>query len=172
MGAGLRPFHRLDFASRYSPPESWHKLQQALDVPVEVRFSPDHLPAQAEITLQEVINTWQPAQAAAALQQVALNLAVLRLQITPEFRALLERYLSTVQSYLSETRPGSAVWLAKEVHRNWPSSAMPPARNLTPWISTDRLALPICLPAGPNPTRRPRRPPGLPGANQPKTPQP
>ncbi|HXR06928.1 MAG TPA: hypothetical protein VN765_06330 [Candidatus Acidoferrum sp.] len=106
-------FSRLDYASRFSPPDSWHKLQQALDVPVEVHFRPDHLPAQAQITLQEVIATWEPAQATAALQRSAESLILLRPQITPDLQPLLERYLSILQSYLNDTRPDSAAWLAK-----------------------------------------------------------
>jgi hypothetical protein len=106
-------FSRVDFVSRFSPPDSWHKLQQALDVPVEVHFSADHLPAQAEITLQEVIATWEPAQTAAALQRAAESLILLRPQIAPDLQALLDRYLATVQSYLNDTRPDSAAWRAK-----------------------------------------------------------
>jgi len=101
-------FTDVDFAARFSPSDSWRRLQQALDVPVEVRFSPDRLPAQAEITLQEVIQTWEPARAEAALQRVAGKLLILRLQITPELRPLLDLYLSTVQNYLGDTRSGSA----------------------------------------------------------------
>jgi hypothetical protein len=106
-------FTGLDFASRFSPSDSWHKLQQALDVPVEVHLRPDRLPAQAEITLQEVIATWEPALAAAALQRAAESLILLRLQIAPDLRPLLDRYLATVQNYLSDTRPDRPAWLAK-----------------------------------------------------------
>ncbi|MGA2544814.1 MAG: hypothetical protein ABSG78_24965 [Verrucomicrobiota bacterium] len=106
-------FTGRDFASRFGPLDSWHKLQQALDVPVEVHLRPDRLPAQAEITLQEVIATWEPAQAAAALQRAAESLILLRLQITPDLLPLLDRYLATVQNYLRDTRPDSPAWLAK-----------------------------------------------------------
>jgi hypothetical protein len=106
-------FTGVDFASRFSAADSWHKLQHALDVPVEVHLRPDQLPAQAEINLQEIINTWEPAQAAAALQHVGESLMVLRLQITPELGPLLDRYLAIVQSYLNDTRPNRPSWVAK-----------------------------------------------------------
>ena len=106
-------FTDIDFAARFSPRDSWRRLQQALDVPVEVRFSPDRLPAQAEITLQEVIHTWEPARAEAALQRVAGKLSLLRLQITPELRPLLDLYLSTVQNYLGDTHSGAAALTVK-----------------------------------------------------------
>jgi hypothetical protein len=106
-------FSRVDYASRFTPPDSWHKLQQALDVPVEVHFQPDHLPAEAQITLQEVIATWEPAQAAAALQRAAGSLLLLRPQIAPELQPLLDRYLAIAQNYLNDTRPDSAAWRAR-----------------------------------------------------------
>ena len=80
---------------------------------MEVHLRPDRLPAQAEITLQEVIATWEPALAAAALQRAAESLILLRLQIAPDLRPLLDRYLATVQNYLSDTRPDRPAWLAK-----------------------------------------------------------
>ena len=106
-------FTGVDAASRFSPADSWHKLQQALDVPVEVHLRQDHLPAQAEITLQEVITNWDPAPAAQALQRAAQSLLLLRLQIAPELRPLLERYLATVQDYLGSNRPDRPAGLGK-----------------------------------------------------------
>jgi hypothetical protein len=106
-------FSSVDYASRFSPPDSWHKLQQALDVPVEVHFQPDHLPAEAQITWQEVIATWEPAQAAGALQRAAGSLLLLRPQIAPELQPLLDRYLAIAQNYLNDTRPDSAAWRAR-----------------------------------------------------------
>ena len=106
-------FTGVDAASRFSPAESWHKLQQALDVPVEVHLRPDHLPAQAEITLQEVITNWDSASAAQALQRAVQDLLLLRPQITPELRPLLDRYLATLQDYLGYNRPDRPAGLGK-----------------------------------------------------------
>jgi hypothetical protein len=49
--------------------EYWHKLQDALDVPVDVHFGPSKMPAPAKLTLQEVILQWSPSNAAPALQR-------------------------------------------------------------------------------------------------------
>ena len=106
-------FTGVDVASRFSATDSWHKLQQALDVPVEVHLSANRLPAEAEVTLQEVISTWEPAQAAAALQRAAESLLTLRLQVAPDLRPLLDRYLATVQAYLSDTRSDRPAWQAR-----------------------------------------------------------
>jgi hypothetical protein len=100
-----------DFASRYGPWESWQRLQRALDVPVEVHFSPDRLPTQAEINLQDIIQTWEPAQASAALDRVAGTLTALRVRLDPSLAELLDGYLSTVVSYLNDTRRDRLVWL-------------------------------------------------------------
>ena len=109
----------LDFALRYGPDESWKNLQRALDVPVEVHFSPDRLPTQAEVNLQEIIGTWEPEKAADALQRVADGLAVLRARLDPDLTELLDGYLSTVRSYLNDTARDKRVWLANYHQSEW-----------------------------------------------------
>jgi hypothetical protein len=172
-GLACMTFTDVDFASRFSPLDSWHKLQQALDVPVQVHFSPDRFPAEAEITLQEVIGAWEPAQAAAALQRVAENLAVLRLRITPDLRPLLDGYLSTVRNYLGETRPGGANWLAAG-DESQPAGAHNAACKKLDALDAQRAALRskyVSQPAQTQPGAQ-DRPTGLPGAVQPANPPP
>ncbi len=106
-------FTGVDFASRFSPLDSWHKLQEALDVPVQVHFSPDRLPVEAKITLQEAISTWEPAQSAAALQRAFEKLLTLRPQVTTNLLPLLDGYLATVQGYADASRPGANIGSAK-----------------------------------------------------------
>jgi hypothetical protein len=106
-------FTDADYASRLSPADSWLLLQQALDVPVQVHFSANNLPAPAQIPLQEVINTWQPAQAGEALQRVADKLARLRPRITPDLQPLLDRYVAAVRSFLNDSRTGQRPGLAR-----------------------------------------------------------
>jgi hypothetical protein len=101
-----------DFASRYGRLESWQRLQRALDVPVEVHFSPDRLPTQAELNVQDIIKTWEPEKASEALQRVAGALAALRLRLDPTLAELLDGYLSIVVSYLNDTRHDQLVWIA------------------------------------------------------------
>jgi hypothetical protein len=166
-------FTDVDFASRFSPLDSWHILQQALDVPVEVHFNPDRLPAQAEITLQEVISTWQPAQAADALQRVAETLAGLRLRIAPVLRPLLERYLAAVQNYLGDTRPDRVAWMGKDVQPQLAVARNTACKELDA-LDAQRTALRSLYVSPPSQTQLSARgrPPGLPGADQPKSPQP
>jgi hypothetical protein len=49
-------------------------LQAALDVPVDVRFAPSRMPAKASVTLQEVIEQWDGADALPALQRSVRDL--------------------------------------------------------------------------------------------------
>jgi hypothetical protein len=166
-------FTDFDYAARFGPADSWHKLQQALDVPVEVHFSPDRLPAQAEITLQEVINTWEPAQAAAALEHAADSLTMLRLRISPDLRPLLDSYLSTVRNYLNDTRPGGAALLAKNVQPQLAGARNDACHKLNA-LDAQRAALRSGYVSPPAQTQLSARdhPPGLPGADQPKNPPP
>lgn len=166
-------FTDVDFAARFSPRDSWRRLQQALDVPVEVRFSPDHLPAQAEITLQEVINIWEPARAEAALQRVAGKLSLLRLQITPELRPLLDLYLSTVQNYLADTRSGVAALPVKNFQPPLAGARDAACRKLNV-LDAQRAALRPQYVSQPAQTQLSAgdRPSGMPGADQPINPQP
>jgi hypothetical protein len=163
----------VDLASRFSPPDSWHKLQQALDVPVEVHFSPDRLPAQAVITLQEVISTWEPAQAGAALQRTAGKLLMLRAQVAPDLLPLLDGYLSTVQNCLNDTRPGVASSPARNPQPP-PVIARNAACKKLDALDAQRDALRSQYVSPPAQTQLSvrDRPPGLPGADQPINPQP
>ena len=106
-------FTGVDFDARFSPRESSRKLQESLDVPVEVRLSRDELPAPAEITLQEVITDWDPSRAAPVLERAMESLELLRRKAAPEFIPLLDRYLGTLQSFLNDTRPGRPAWLER-----------------------------------------------------------
>ena len=49
-------FSESDLTQPWTEQECWHKLQEALDVPVEVHFAPSRMPAKARVTLQEVIH--------------------------------------------------------------------------------------------------------------------
>jgi hypothetical protein len=58
--------------------ECWHKLQEALDVPVEVHLAPARMPAAARVTLQEVIEQWDETNALPAVLRAVRELEGLR----------------------------------------------------------------------------------------------
>jgi hypothetical protein len=72
-------FTDSDLTEARTEKECWQKLQEALDVPVEVRLSATNLPTQALLTLQEVIMQWSPADAERALQRAVRNLETLQI---------------------------------------------------------------------------------------------
>jgi hypothetical protein len=166
-------FTGVDFASRFSPVDSWHKLQEALDVPVQVHFSPDRLPVEAVVTLQEAIRTWGPAESEAALERAFEKLLTLRRQVTPKLRPLLDAYLEVVEGCEDGTRP--------VVNTGWGKRVTPPMAVLRNAACKKLNALDAqresmrkqYVPQPAQTQLSPRdRPPGSPGADKPATPHP
>jgi hypothetical protein len=166
-------FTTMDSAAHFSPPDSWRKLQDALDVPVEVHFSPDRLPAQAEITLQEAITAWEPAQALAAWERASDKLMMLRPRISPDLEPLLDRYLDVLQSYLAATRPGPRAIPARGIPTPLPVLRNAACKKLTA-LDAQRDSMRSRYVSKPAQTQLSARdlPPGPPGADQPINPQP
>jgi hypothetical protein len=96
----------VDFTRGYKI-EAWSaadarkKLQDSLDVPVNVHFGADQMPAEAKITLQEVIRQWPTPDAIEALQRALVGLKFLAPRTAPELRPLVELYGKTLLDYLS-----------------------------------------------------------------------
>ena len=107
-------FSQVDVADRFSPEDSWIKFQDALAVPVEIRRSADELPVPSQITLQEVVATWDPRRAAPVLGRAIESLELLRLKAAPELAALMDGYLASLRSWMNDTRPDSPMWGARE----------------------------------------------------------
>jgi hypothetical protein len=103
-----------DFTLRHGFQESWRKIQDALDVPVEIHLNPDRLAAPAEVTLEEVILDWKLAQMAPVLERCIQNLDLLRFQIAPELGPLVDAYRLTLQNYLRESQTAGATLAFKK----------------------------------------------------------
>ena len=97
-------FCGADWTRRRGLQESWRRIQDALDVPVEIHFGPDRLPTPAEVTLEEVISQWNLAQVVPVLERCTQNLDLLRVQIAPELGPLVEAYRTTLQRYLHDSQ--------------------------------------------------------------------
>jgi hypothetical protein len=99
----------VDFTRGYKI-QSWSasdcrlKLQSSLDVPVELHFGADHMPAEARITLQEVIRQWPDSDALPAMQRAIGGLVFLVPRATPEYRPLAESYLKTLLAYVGASQ--------------------------------------------------------------------
>lgn len=126
--------------------ECWHKLQDALDVPVEVQLDPSRQPTAARLTLQEVILQWNAADALPALQRAVrdleglqfstfqhdwnLNVAdasrdmrrkmsdadALQRRIGQELSPLIARYATTLLSYVKQSHYAATVALPGKFH--------------------------------------------------------
>ena len=99
----------VDYSSGHAPQswgatDCWKALKNSLDVPVEVYFDTNHLPAAAQLTLQEAIRQWPAADAARAVQGAIGSLRFLAARATPELRLLADLYLKTLAGYLNDSQ--------------------------------------------------------------------
>jgi hypothetical protein len=98
------------FASR-SPGPQWtaavsrEKLDEILSVPVSYRSVSNNLPVSAEISLQNVIRSCEPAQQTEILQNKLRDLELAQLRMAPSLAALTAEYRNTLAGYLGEPRP-------------------------------------------------------------------
>jgi hypothetical protein len=117
-GVSYVDFTRGYKAQLWSAADCRKKLQDSLDVPVEVHFGADQMPVEAKITLQEVIRQWAPADVLEAVQRAIGGLKFLVPRATPELRPLAELYLKTLLDYLSATRTAG---LERQLGKHAPS---------------------------------------------------
>jgi hypothetical protein len=103
-------FIKGDVAEPLSAERCARELQDALDVPVEVHFAAEHMPAEARLTLQEVITKWSPADAVPALRRCLDELKFLHMRASPEFRPLVDQYFKVLAVYLDSSGDPRLEW--------------------------------------------------------------
>ena len=141
-------FMESDLTAPRTALECWHKLQAALDVPVEVQLTPVRKPTAAMLTLQEAIQEWDPADAEAAVQRSVreleglqwftyrsdLNLDAsfssasvahdaqgaqgLQMSMTRELSPLVTQYLVVLLNYMKHSEAGATLTTEGKVHRS------------------------------------------------------
>jgi hypothetical protein len=99
----------VQFTSDYgdqplSAADSWEKLKNTLDIPVEVHFDSNQMPVEARLTLQEVIEQWPPGEAVPAIERAIAGLQILAARAAPQLRPSAQLYLKTLQVYLHDRR--------------------------------------------------------------------
>lgn len=87
----------------WSADDSRRSLQSTLDVPIEVHFETNRMPVEARVTLQEVIQKWQPKEARDAIQRTINGLKFLEPRASGQWRALSQLYLKTLVQYLKDS---------------------------------------------------------------------
>ena len=123
-------FTSTDLKHPWTREECWQKLQQILDIPVEVRLSPEQMPSDAEITLQEVITQWQPNEALPALRKSVHELEDLRQRVVPELRPLVEAYNSALHEYLHDSGSDHPGWSTRNEDVRLAGLKEPPPHKL------------------------------------------
>ncbi len=102
---------------KWTMEESRKRLQDLLDVPVEVHVTADRMPAAAEITLQEVIQHWEPAAETEAIGRTLGGLQLLRWHCAPELNKIVLGYITTLQNYLHERDRGPKIFRGPHMAR-------------------------------------------------------
>jgi hypothetical protein len=89
-------------AQAWSGDESRRSLQSSLDIPVQVHFDSKKMPAEAKVTLQEVIQKWTPWDARDAIERAVAGLKFLEPRAAEQWRPLTQLYLKTLLEYLKD----------------------------------------------------------------------
>ena len=97
-------FVMRDPGSRWTPAVSRDRLNAALAVPVNLRSSSNALPMSAEISLQAVIQHFDPARQTEILQIRLRDLDLIQLRLAPELAPIADGYRDVLAGYLGEQR--------------------------------------------------------------------
>lgn len=89
-----------ELARTWSLPVSWLKLDEALQVPVEVRRRRDELPVAATVPLATVLREWGFSRQDLALRERLRALELLRLRVAQELVGLVDAYRHLLEVYL------------------------------------------------------------------------
>ncbi|MGZ5545634.1 MAG: hypothetical protein ACXWIU_13260, partial [Limisphaerales bacterium] len=95
---------------KWTTEETRRRLQDLLDVPVEVHVTADRMPAAAEITLQEVIQHWEPVAEAEAVNRTLAGLHLVQWHCAPELNKTISGYITTLQNYLHDRDRGQKIF--------------------------------------------------------------
>lgn len=99
-------FTGRELAQNWPAEESWLKLQQIVQSPVDVRSGTGELPLRAEVALQAIVRDWEATRQTPALEGKLRELAALRLRVSPEFIPLVTEYQQTLLDYLQNRDRG------------------------------------------------------------------
>jgi hypothetical protein len=131
---------------RWTPAVSRDRLNAALAVPVNVRYSSNALPSYAEISLQAVLQNFSPDRQVEIFQTRLRDLDLIQLRLTPELAPVADGYRQVLADFLGERkktarhRPAGTAATTKqldaldarrrEVESNLKLSALPEDLNL------------------------------------------
>jgi hypothetical protein len=93
-------FTGRDEANAWPLPTSLQKLEDLLQVSMEIRTGPNSLPRRVVVPLQQVLGGWEFAQQIQLLQLKLHQLEFLQARMPPELLPLVSNYLATLKRYL------------------------------------------------------------------------
>lgn len=89
-----------DLSRAWSLPVSWARLDEALQVPAQIRRRRDELPETTTVPLAAVIRDWDYARQEPALRERQRALELLRLRVAQELVGLVDEYRRLLALYL------------------------------------------------------------------------
>jgi len=93
-------FTGLDPSQAWSPSLAAEKLEDTLRPPVLVSGARPDLPRRTRLPLQQLISEWDYLRQRPVLLNTRQQLALLRVRMPPEYRALADEYRRTLEDYL------------------------------------------------------------------------
>ena len=104
-------FTGRELAQTWPQAESWQKLNQAVQAPVQLRTAANDLPLRADVPLQTVVREWDRARQTEVLQDRIRELSLLRQRVAPEVVALADSYRLVLETFLQSRDRSSLLYL-------------------------------------------------------------
>ena len=119
-------FTGRELTQNWSPEESWQKLDELMRSEVQVHVGTNDLPMRVAVSVQTMIQEWDPARQTRALDDKLHELEMLRPRVTPGLIPIIDEYSRVVSTYLQSAQK---------------SGKKPPSRKVTIQALTELNAL-------------------------------
>lgn len=86
--------------------ESISRLDEVLMPAVQVRAAPNEPALETHITLQDIIQRWEPERQTTVLKEKARELELIRPRVHPDLASCVERYTQTLNGYVAGQQSG------------------------------------------------------------------
>jgi hypothetical protein len=93
-------FTGRDLAQNWPAQESWQKLDEVIRSEVQVRTGTNEMPLRVSVSLQTMIEEWEPARQSRALEDKVHELELLRPRVAPGLIPLIDEYYRVLSAYL------------------------------------------------------------------------
>src|SRR5262249_33600919 len=93
-------FTGRDLTQTWSAQESWQKLDELVRSEVQVRVGTNELPLHVAVSLQTMIQEWEPTRQNQAFETKVHELELLRPRVAPSLIPIVDEYRRILLSYL------------------------------------------------------------------------